>query len=155
MHSKTSIALKTGIIASMISTFFITAPLSFAAVNTIARGNVYNNGVNVPNVPVTVSCVFDNGKAIIKNKNTDSNGLYSVNFTSKECDQGGAVTASATVNGVTQTETSYVSDVDTVTNDFNFGSDPINVPEFSTLTGAIAVLGAAGSFILLRNKRII
>lgn len=140
------------IFSALLFTALFIVPSSAAAKTdfTIIRGNVYdqdNGGKGIKGLNVEVTCNEDKKK----NDKTDKNGLYTVKFSEKKCPKYKPVTAEVTYNGQTQTQTVYVSDQNTATLDFYFGT-PISVPEFGFIPGVIAALSSAGAFLALKKK---
>jgi len=145
--------LKLGLALGIAVPMLISTPLALAKSNqTVVRGNVYNmgnGGKGIKGLTVTVQCVFSKKKTVIKTDKTDPFGLYTVKFNPK-CDQGSPVTSTVTFNGQTQSETAYVSDVGTETNDFYFGST--SVPEMNGITLSVAFIGSVGLYMFLKKK---
>lgn len=157
MKLNKKVFLGVGLSLSIAASALVFAPITLAKSDlTTVRGNVYNEsngGKGISGLTVTVSCVGKNNKTKTKTAITDGNGLYTVNFKEDKCEDFNPVTSKVTFNGQTQNETVYVSEQNTATLDFYFGSE--SVPEFSMLTGAMAVLGSAGAFLVLRKKGIL
>lgn len=148
--------LQTGLLASTLVASFLLVPQSFAdADKTIIRGNVYNEsngGKGIGGLTVTVSCAGKHTN-LTQTATTDGNGLYTVHFSGEKCQEHKPVTSTVTFQSQTQSETVLVSEQDTATLDFYFGS--ANVPEFNPLTAIAAVVASAAGFILLKKKSII
>lgn len=114
---------------------------------TTIRGNAYDteNGTGAAGASVTVVC---NG--ISQNAVTDSNGLYTVNYTNEQCGQFKPVTSTATFDGQSQSQTVFVSDGFRATLDFYFGA--AGVPEFGLIPGIVAAGSSLAGFIALRKR---
>lgn len=114
---------------------------------TRVRGNVYDqvNGVPINGLSISVTC---NG--ITKTGNTDSNGLYVVDFTKAECDKFDPVSATGSFNGEVLNKSVLVSSVNTATMDFDFGL--VAVPEFGLIQGAMAAVGSGIAFLGLKRR---
>jgi hypothetical protein len=125
-------------------TFFLTVLASLllcvssvhAADPTRVRGNAYASGDGAPGASVAVTC-----GGITKNVVTDSNGLYTVDFTNAQCPQHAGVNATTTYNGQSQSQTVFVSSDYRATLDFYF--EATSVPEF----GLLGSIGATGTSI--------
>lgn len=112
-----------------------------------------NGNVPVSGADVTVTC---NGN--VKATTSDVNGNYQVEYDPSECDNGDAVTVSATWNGLSgesndvdwYTENSQVGCLELIVN-VACGDVPL-VPEFGLIVGITTVLGALGAFFIVRKK---
>ena len=121
---------------------------------TVVRGNVYDEskgGKGIGGLHVAVSCVSDKNRTISRNAVTDRNGLYTVRYNEERCEAHQPVFATVTYNGQTQTDNVYVSQQNTATMDFYFGS--VSVPEFGFIPGAIAAVASVGTFLTLKKRK--
>lgn len=114
---------------------------------TRVRGNVYDqiNGVPINNLTIQVSC---NG--ITKTDNTNSSGLYVVDFTKAECDKYAPVSATGTFKDETQGKNVLVSAQNTATMDLDFGL--VSVPEFGMIGGAVAAIGSGLAWLGMKKR---
>ncbi len=140
------------------ASFFATSAQA-TSLNTVIRGNAYNNGSPVNNLAVSITCV-DHNVTYSTTAHTDGNGLYEITVPISSCTKGDSTTQKATYNGVTLTDNELVSNDPQfngvsylATGDFNFSV--ASVPEFGTLTGMVALLGSVGAFVFFRRKNLI
>lgn len=102
---------------------------------------------------VTVVCHHSGGDQT-GNTTTDGDGFYFVQFSNYHCVLGDNVTVTATKGGQTGTQNGVMQDGGTVGRvhlDVSIVNIPM-VPEFSLITGGLALLTSAGSLIFLRKR---
>ena len=90
---------------------------------------------------------------IIKNTISENNGNYRVSYDYPQCLPGSTITIYASFNGASGTTTGTMQP----TGETRLAVALVNVtiPEFSTLTAAIAFFFAGGSYLFLRKKKAI
>lgn len=154
-------------VAFAMTSFLVTAHALFAeGTKTIIRGNVYdqsNNGFGKNGIPLQISCTNTQGQVISKQATTVGTyqghdaGLYQIAFGKQQCPSGSSVRVSAVQNGATMIEQRTVSTTKQYHNnaylasaDFYVGAT--TVPEFTPITGTIALLGSVGLFFILKRK---
>ncbi len=116
--------------------------------STTITGTINLNGQHVDSgVKVTVAC-----NSTTLNTNTNSLGVYTDTFTSKQCAMDSNVVVTAIINGVTGTNHAKAN---------CGGSTKINVniveaivPEFGTIAEVSAIVISIGSFMLVRRRRL-
>jgi len=122
---------------------------SFAAALTVINGQVTNNGHGVSGAKVTIIC--DNNA---KHTTTDPNGFYTVTFSAAKCPNGATAYGTATKGkkgGDSQAKVKPFFEGDT---SLNIGVVNIALPEFGAIAGALALVGAAGAFLVTRRREL-
>jgi hypothetical protein len=109
-----------------------------------------SNPVDAANVSVTCNSVTLNGT-------TNSSGFYFIQFDNGVCTTGMNVTVNASKGSENGSQTGTMLDNGTagfVKLDVAIVNVPM-VPEFGLITGALALLGSAGSFLFAKGKKLI
>jgi outer membrane receptor protein involved in Fe transport len=128
---------------------------SFAArAQTDINGVVTANGSPVKNATVFVSCKdLANNQVTTKTVHTDATGAYLAVFNAKKCPIGSSVTVSATKKKIgSGSNTGSVSSDNT--DKLNVGIINVAIPEFGTIAGLLAVVGAGGVFLVTRRREL-
>lgn len=136
--------------------------------NTIVQGKITLDDDVAGKASITVTCdhVASNGTLMHYTKTAKSSnshylkGTYLVTFPQEKCIVGDIVTVTATKNGLTGTNTGTVVDfikgrVREKCLDLDIALVNVNiplVPEFGLVAGALTILGAAGTFFVVRRK---
>jgi hypothetical protein len=115
------------------------------APETVITGKVYyaENNLPVDGAKVTIKC----GLARTGTR-TAEDGTYYFNLLKKQCGKNHSVTVNANKNGITGAVTEFANGEEI---DVPIGSTPV-VPEFGVTAGIVTVLGAVGTFFVIRKK---
>jgi hypothetical protein len=112
-----------------------------------------NGNALVSGADVTVTC-----NDVIKHATSDVNGGYEVQYTALECPANSQVSVSAThagLNGESDTISWYTQNTQVgclqLIVNVACGNVPL-VPEFGAFVGALTILGALGTFFVVRRK---
>lgn len=112
------------------------------------KGKVrFSNGQKADSASVVASC-----GSSTQNTTADSNGKFSVTFSENQCFTGNTITVVASKNGNSGSQTTVATD----RRNHNIGDVVLNaaaVPEFGTVTGAVAFMGSLSAFYLFRRKQ--
>ena len=144
---------------------FIITPVAYARVavtNAEVLGKVKDCDTKLPHVNVTATC---GGQTLSGSTGSTGGdlGKYSITFYGNaSCVNGSLVTVTALVGGNNYTNTGTIgtyfpilfSDKAKVDIQTNSNCGEPTVPEFGLLTGALAALGSAGSYLLLKKRSI-
>jgi hypothetical protein len=124
-----------------------TEPVCTTAETTFVSGVISDGNGPVSGADVTVTC---NGN--VETATSDANGGYSVQYTGEECPYNSALTVEA--NGATSSDATWSR----TTNQYgcleviiNVACVDITVPEFGAVVGVLTVLGALGTFLVVRR----
>jgi hypothetical protein len=151
------IILSVVVVLSMVS--IISANFAVASIGgpkTLVAGQIYYASDDTPVVGATV-IVKCNHNNILPEKEADpvvsgSDGTYFVVFNQYYCDQNDLVTVSATTtDGLTGMKTGRVHNGVVNSLDVAIVNVPM-VPEYGLLAGITTVLGACGTFFIIRKK---
>ena len=123
-----------------------------APITTIVAGTIFNEDYTetMEEANVTVSCVHNNVTSVGTTE-SNSEGVYGVEFIVAECGEGDIVTVFAesqdgTLSG---TETGIVQEFGLTV---NLAIINVTIPEFGLLIGAFTLVAGAGIFFLVRRK---
>jgi hypothetical protein len=111
---------------------------------TDVTGTVTNNGHPVSGAKVTVIC--DNNA---KKTTTDSNGVYLAVYKEAKCPAGSTVSVTATKGHKGGVKDGKANPVTTL---LNVALINVALPELGIATGALALIGAAGAFMVTRRR---
>lgn len=105
-----------------------------------------SNGQLVSGADVEVICNGNN-----KDTTTNSHGIYWVIYPQNKCKVGNYVTVNAEKEELEGTETEKVNDWNGIFVDMERVDVPL-IPEFGATVGILTLLGAVGTFFLVRRK---
>jgi hypothetical protein len=122
-----------------------------ASIATDVLGTIYNANDNSPidGASVTVHCLH-NGTSNTGTTTSDAYGYYSVLFDKSKCGLHDSLTVDATKGSLSGSNTGTVTDT-VVTWNIGVVNVPL-VPEFGVVAGALTILGALGTFFVVRRK---
>lgn len=138
-----------------VSTFAMAAALMTGSALATVQVGVVEGLVKNPDNTAAVGASVDvlcNGTTL--NDTTDGSGFYFVQYADGVCVEGETVNVSATLGGLTgnnsgvMTASGYTEGLKL---DVAIVHVPL-VPEFGLITGALAMIGSAGSFLVLKRK---
>jgi hypothetical protein len=116
--------------------------------NTIVDGTVTNSGSPVNGANVTVTC---NGHT--QTATTNSLGAYLVVFSAADCPVAATANVSAAKSGAgSGSNSGPVGPTDSAA--INVGIVNVAIPEFGIVAGLLALLGAAGAFVVTRRHHL-
>ena len=118
-----------------------------AGSHTDVSGVVSNNGSPVKNATVMLHC---NGTT--KTVHTDKTGTYVASFNFKKCPTGSTITADASKGGVGAGSTSGIATPQTAR--LNILLLNVAIPEYGTIAGILAVIGAGGALLVTRRRHL-
>lgn len=150
MSAKFKIAL-TSLLAICFSLLTF-SPVGASGTGGYVSGYVYENGSPVNKVEVTVNCTDKDGSTYVHHDKTRKSGEYKVQFNDHDCVSGAEVTASASKDGASGTN-SNTMDGGLYMQNLDINLVKASVPEFAPLTAALALtIGAAVIFVIRRQK---
>jgi ABC-type molybdate transport system substrate-binding protein len=130
------------------SVYFISATSTGTPLGpeTVITGKVFyaDNNQPVDGAKVIVKC----GLARTETK-TAEDGTYYFNLLKRQCEKNHSVTVNANKNGITGAATKLANGEEI---DLFIGTTPV-VPEFGAFAGVVTVLGAVGTFFVIRKKQ--
>ena len=141
-----AIALAVSIFSFFGSSVHAQAPVQVGIVQGLISGPD-NNALS--GADIVVDCNGD-----IKNTTSDGVGFYSVQYTNEGCEQGDTATVTATKDGQTGIASGTLQDAGTIgflKLDLAVVHVPV-VPEFGLITGGLALLTSAGSYIAYKRR---
>lgn len=112
------------------------------------KGKVrFSNGQKADGASVVASC-----GSSTQNTSADGNGKFEVTFAANQCFTGNTITVVASKNGNSGSQTTVATD----RRNHNIGDVVLNaaaVPEFGSVTGAIAFMGSVSAFLFFRKRQ--
>ncbi len=148
---------KTGIILALMLCLFVAS----AAAYTLVAGKITEADYITPvdSADVTITCHHVTSGGIIDYTlidTSESDGAYGVQFNEggsnpPYCDDGDIVDVSAVKDGVSGSSSGTVHEnmIDTL----DIAIINVAIPEFTTIAAGIALLGAFGSFFIIRKRK--